>query len=153
MVHSDFINSPTEEQRILFSLRLGNLVSNGENTYCVAMIDLSRVYGLPIVVNDGSDVDTIAILHTPTPIPLTEEWLEKFGFTNKDDMNWWDVPEGNNHKSHHIMQMVNAWTWFIDFDDRGDNTHLVRGFNYVHELQNLCHSLTGEELTINREGL
>ena len=81
-------------------------------------------------------------------IPLSEEWLQKLGFTNKDDLNWWDMPGGNNHKAHHIMQMVNAWTWFIDFDDTGDNTHLVKGFNYVHELQNLCFVLTGEELTI-----
>ena len=82
------------------------------------------------------------------PIPLTEEWVLKFGFEREGNINWWNMPKESSYKAHHLMEMVNAWTWFIDFDDTGDNTHLVSGFNYVHQLQNLYFALTNTELEI-----
>lgn len=72
---------------------------------------------------------------TTTPIPLTEEWLIKFGF------------EGN------IIAVNDLW---IEHDgDVGyylaDDHSIGVGMDYikyVHQLQNLYFALTGEELTI-----
>ncbi len=72
------------------------------------------------------------------PIPLTEEWLIKFGF---------EIYKGveDIHYSHN-----NFW----DIDRRiGGNyfrcDHLeLENIKYVHQLQNLYFALTSEELTI-----
>ena len=68
------------------------------------------------------------------PIPLTEEWLIKFGFEYSDlngDSGLWKIPP---------FQIYGKYNQFI-YDYRLD-------VNYVHQLQNLYFALTGEELTI-----
>jgi hypothetical protein len=70
------------------------------------------------------------------PIPLTEEWLLKFGF--KKTNNW-----NNVQYTKGIMQIRNLNTLFL----YGRN-HSQIDFKYVHTLQNLYFALTGEELTI-----
>lgn len=78
------------------------------------------------------------------PIPLTEEWLLKFGFIKFDS------------------EKIYA-EWFLDFDGdlkykimqdkRYDNTFIMTNeykpikLQYIHQLQNLYFALTGEELT------
>lgn len=69
-------------------------------------------------------------------IPLTEEWLEKFGFQIRDDMMPYLEKLGlldNDGKYYY---------W-------GEESVDVK-IKYVHQLQNLFHSLTGEELTIKQ---
>ncbi len=73
------------------------------------------------------------------PIPLTEEWLLKFGFEKK----------GVNRT---------RWIfWKIDLveDEKGiysfDESRIYIDINYVHQLQNLYFALTGEELTFKSE--
>lgn len=82
---------------------------------------------------EGFYIDSINICNFE-PIPLTEEWLERFGFTQGMGGEWCakDV----------------AWTvWF-------DGERLSVGFwqgnepKYVHSLQNLYFALTGLELSI-----
>jgi hypothetical protein len=65
------------------------------------------------------------------PIPLTEEWLLKFGF--KID-------------KQHECDFASIGVFTISFRDNFfyDYTNL----KYVHQLQNLYFALTGEELTI-----
>ena len=66
------------------------------------------------------------------PIPLTEEWLLKFGFEYNDlngDSGLWKIPP---------FQIYGKYNQFI-YDYRLD-------VNYVHQLQNLYFALTGEEL-------
>lgn len=69
------------------------------------------------------------------PIPLTEEWLEKFGFV-WDGMWWWDkggfgysFVEGRC--SHEVKKNVFCELPF---------------YLYVHQIQNLYFALKGEEL-------
>jgi hypothetical protein len=71
------------------------------------------------------------------PIPLTEEWLEKFGFEYSDlngDSGLWKIPP---------FQIYGKYNQFI-YDYRLD-------VNYVHQLQNLYFALTGQELNQNKE--
>jgi hypothetical protein len=71
------------------------------------------------------------------PIPLTEEWLFKFGFEYSDlngDSGLWKIPP---------FQIYGKYNQFI-YDYRLD-------VNYVHQLQNLYFALTGQELNQNEE--
>ena len=78
---------------------------------------------------------TAFTLDSVNSIPLTEEWLEKFGFT-KGKFNYkWQF--GN----FIYDQKLKLWTWFgVQLHD-----YLIE---FVHQLQNLYLALTGQELTI-----
>ena len=68
------------------------------------------------------------------PIPLTEDWLCKFGF--EKDSFYWSLKDLS-----------------IDFEKNGYSYVIgsgATGFKYVHQLQNLYFALTGEELTIKK---
>lgn len=85
-------------------------------------------------------------------IPLTEEWLLKFGFDvdyNDDEMS----------KQFHLLMndydlMLEHYVSDIDSDkcclelSHAYTDQIGRTVYYVHQLQNLYFALTGEELTI-----
>jgi len=78
------------------------------------------------------------------PVPLTEEWLVKFGF------------EKLNHKMSNCTVFIKG-CWRIATNDFlnyslwheriSPPTWSLSYLQYVHQLQNLYHALTGEELT------
>ena len=68
------------------------------------------------------------------PIPLTEEWLVKFGFDNLGAYGW---GIGYFH-----IRFRNIHKFYFPLKNR-----LVR-IKHVHKLQNLYFALTNEELTI-----
>lgn len=74
------------------------------------------------------------------PIPLTEEWLLKFGFKKQHDLHY---------KRDIILRFVGCELCFNrgDIDDI-DNIDFITWLNYVHQLQNLYFCLTGDELTV-----
>jgi hypothetical protein len=83
------------------------------------------------------DFENNNITQNLQPIPLTEEWLLKFGFEYSDlngDSGLWKIPP---------FQIYGKYNQFI-YDYRLD-------VNYVHQLQNLYFALTGEELNQNKE--
>ena len=66
------------------------------------------------------------------PIPLTEEWLLKFGFKKDNNFTWVNL-------EMELMQREDGfWIWL------GADLYL----EHVHQLQNLYFALTGEELII-----
>lgn len=76
------------------------------------------------------------------PIPLTEEWLLKFGF-NKDLDN--DLFLNINSNSFLVWQNNNIE--LLDYE----NNKCICFCKYVHTLQNLYFALTSEELTIKQQ--
>jgi hypothetical protein len=75
------------------------------------------------------------------PIPLTEEWLLRFGF-EKNDNNQFILMEG----SVDILfnKDLNGWTCDgINFS--------INMTEHVHQLQNLYFVLTGEELKLKED--
>jgi hypothetical protein len=82
------------------------------------------------------------------PIPLTEEWLKRFGFNHYscDGDGYWYLGE----------QLTDCGgVGFVDYDftiykdsdgSWGSETITMRNVKYVHQLQNLYFALTGEEL-------
>ena len=77
------------------------------------------------------------------PIPLTEEWLLKFGFMFEKNHYGYSFPEHSD--------------WLLEFN-KANNKWWVRyglekidceRLSYVHQLQNLVFALTGEELKLS----
>lgn len=73
------------------------------------------------------------------PIPLTEEWLLKFGFIKMD----WTENENCYEKSFVLQKDDKEGYNLMDND-----VATLQQFKYVHQLQNLYFALTGEELTL-----
>jgi hypothetical protein len=75
-------------------------------------------------------------------IPLSEEWLKKFGFEFERQtvggFERWETIHGV-HKAH-IKLLDKKFSWAI-----GEYTQHIL---YVHQLQNLYFTLTGTELTV-----
>lgn len=72
------------------------------------------------------------------PIPLTEEWLVKFGFKKNETYCFIDIK--NN------IQLMNISNKYFRLYYRG--VSLIIDIYYVHQLQNLYFDLTQKELTI-----
>jgi len=84
-------------------------------------------------------------LESIKPIPLTEEWLVKFGFTNEVV----NVLENDNFK----MSISYYDGWHLSYKEKqcfGSSEVYLYPANIgsVHALQNLYFSLTGQELTL-----
>jgi hypothetical protein len=78
------------------------------------------------------------------PIPLTEEWLLKFGFEKSNDLD-----------SFYHLRLINDWTKLFYDPKHGvcelsvsNHGAMIRKLKSVHQLQNLYFALTGEELII-----
>jgi hypothetical protein len=111
-------------------LRIGNLVKGKEiNVYwTVEAIDTHSIFSY----GKWRSLDAFE------PIPLTEDFLLKFGFYRHIKL------------SNHNGWLLNGW--FInsknyDFMVLGSSVVLAK-INHVHQLQNIYHALEGEELTL-----
>jgi len=78
------------------------------------------------------------------PIPLTEEWLVKFGFEEDDSLlDPLDTPNGNFWVEYN-KEFVCIHLPFFEFM-YADGSGVIE-IKHVHQLQNLYSALTGEEL-------
>lgn len=121
-------------------LRIGNLVrrvKTGEIMYILA-VDISTIH-------QG--------LLTVEGIPLTEEWLLRFGLKPNSDKSifmlterpQWDDVTIRDYGKNQTPSQVNYSVWY------GDAPIMDQPLQYVHQIQNLYFALTGKELTINHE--
>ena len=76
-------------------------------------------------------------------IPLTEEWLLKFGFLSDGDGFLKDI------KHNELFIHLNHFNEVIFQIGYKDNWSMNMSIRYVHQLQNLYFALTGEELSVN----
>ena len=91
------------------------------------------------------------------PIPLTEEWLLKFGFeknyvmsdnhSNEYDINKTDRLDLNN-KYLRVRTDNKFFSVFNHSNCNYDKVQFITGIKHVHQLQNLFFCLVGKELTI-----
>jgi hypothetical protein len=102
-----------------------------------------------------------ATVEDTSPIPLTEDWLLKFGFLPKNfglklPQGWYELKYLSNQHDEMITTWVSVLININSFscvicdeypDEIGANTK--QSIRYIHQLQNLYFALTGEELTIN----
>lgn len=133
-------------------LRIGNYLYYEHTTHIVSGVHGNKVYswwvkdGQPVIEYEAKDISGtqvenpyIDVISQYEPIPLTEEWLEKFGFEKNENglyklFNQSEVPILLNGD-------LNGWTCDgINFS--------INNTQYVHQLQNLYFALTNEELKL-----
>ena len=113
-------------------LRIGNWVNNNEEDY--------QITSATILQLERGD-------STAKPIPLTEEWLIKFGFKKDDtgvDVFDQDYFEWYQKEFPIIGMLSQSNDKSYIFDENTDTLKIY----YVHQLQNLYFALTNEELTM-----
>ena len=90
-----------------------------------------------ITANDLVELDSDPLDDYYQPLPLTEEWLLKFGFKKSDNY-------GNDEYRLDGYSYFRGSFYISDCDECGESVEI----NFVHELQNLYFALTKKELTI-----
>ena len=117
-------------------LRLGNLVydSNKRERYVSAI-----GVGNTIWFDDKADYSPKYYSDHKNihPIPLTTEWLEKFGFDKRFDSYWKSAYSNGD-----------CWDFIIQNETEGVFVFKFTKIQYIHELQNLFWILTGKELEV-----
>lgn len=123
-------------------LRLGNLINTKNpnmNPFKIEAIEREKAGGYN---NFGSFVYWYC--NDFEPIPLTEEWLLKFGFAHKFD-NIYTYPF---RISDNLVVEMKFEGWAENISLFTNGFFSSNSVKYVHQLQNLYFSLTGQELTI-----
>jgi hypothetical protein len=83
------------------------------------------------------------------PIPLTEKWLTDFGFTGDEGHVIKDISQNKFRPLKIIINLNGEGGIYISAWDEDDEVVLYEGSQYfIHQLQNLIHALTGEELIL-----
>ena len=113
-------------------LRLGNLILLDGVIIEVSIIDL-RVLDNPMMTKATDKFK---------PIPLTEEWLIKFGFRPNKHGYIFDTFRVKNWVTGFFYGYIPV---FLDGEEEDIEDVQIK---YVHQLQNLYFALTGEELKI-----
>ena len=121
-------------------LRIGNLVNSTLLNEC-RKIDAWALSVIEQGNYQNSHNTTITVFE---PIPLTEEWLLKFGFSKSP----FDKTSLQYKKDIYSL-IGNEENWFCL--SVGNFVHTKVRIQYLHQLQNLYFALTGEELTIKTE--
>ncbi len=114
-------------------LRIGNLVINICNNEAVEVV--IGVFEDEIYLSSNSSLK----IEDLTPIPLTEEWLLKLGLVYNDERKSY----GNETKLS-VLKVCSSFVAEV-YEDAA-----VKQVRYVHELQNLYHAITGNELEIKQ---
>jgi hypothetical protein len=129
-------------------LRIGNLVEEKVLGYCKVDTILRKTAQVSKDESQSYSIDIENLL----PIPLTPELLIKCGFKHQDGSYF--IIEKYDEEFEGIR---NAYDFSINFyngeyqlmNGCGDTEYVIgRTFNYLHELQNLFHALTNEELCV-----
>ena len=120
-------------------LRIGNYVkfdNHEDEYYKVSGCDISELSDELIDLN-------------ASPIPLTEEWLLKFGFIRHHYDYANDVIYIKNIADNEIDNAEFEWGVYPNELGSGIQIKNRKSLKYVHQLQNLYFALTGEELILN----
>lgn len=135
-------------------LRIGNLVCVGENALHADGGGKNQIYEISEL---KTDVVQFRMFHAGEyykdlkPIPLTEEWLLNFLFTKLDNLDTFELKDGN-YRSIQIDLNSNGIEIYLCGTDSVMSSQCfpVDNVKYVHQLQNLFFALTGEELTLEK---
>lgn len=138
-------------------LRIGNLVTNEfYESFCdIIKVESIHEGGINVIASDDDKpygmaqplLDFEYTFDKLKPIPLTEEWLLKFGFLKDDRKSKHAILSTMYFLGHglKLWSIINGTRFRHDF-----NCDYLTGINidYVHQLQNLVFTLTGEELKL-----
>jgi hypothetical protein len=122
-------------------LRIGNLVSqNGFYGYVYSIESAEPRNDIRFSDKDIITLFDNGMTYVPIdeiePIPLTEEWLIKFGFNKVCSMY---IRISDINEMEFFDNIITFKDWFCKLEKK---------IQYVHQLQNLYFALTNTELTI-----
>lgn len=124
-------------------LRIGNFCAWGyldKTIYPERLGTIWNITNKSVLVKTKTHKHTVGIDRV-MPIPLTEEWLLKFGLIkvkNIDEDSIWMFNDINfTYETERCLVILDRY--------------IISVCKYVHQLQNLYFALTGEELTINEK--
>lgn len=118
-------------------LRIGNLVDH----ISFGVVPISAVAYDALMTNYENN-NYWDDLKFHKPIPLTEEWLIKFGFNEN----------GEIEDENFLFQVIFYDCWRVYYEEKekyGNAKCYLEGYYNMHELQNLYFSLTKTELQLN----
>lgn len=119
-------------------LRIGNLINSPNGIISVSGIETDFNE-----FSEGEETVNDFLISNLNPIQLTEEWLLKFGFQYNGKVLILKFKDGVFDEGNCIEYFKGRDYTEIKFGYYGNSK-----IKYVHQLQNLYHALTGEELTI-----
>ena len=122
-------------------LRIGNWVNlyGDYDSQVTGLTNTKKVW----CVNNPHDENCAWETTQIKPIPLTEEWLLKFGFD--DGIN--DYLAFCRFKKGNFVVVREQDIYSYPYEDYEGNEFDLE-LKHIHQLQNLYHSLTGNELTL-----
>ena len=123
-------------------LRLDNYICINNNLHPCRVKEITMS---SVVVESIKENYSEPTINSMNPIPLTEEWLIKFGFKKKENSLFTKKLE-YIYNSLKYCEDYKIWIYYNDNNDAACNS--IADLNFVHELQNLYFALTNEELTM-----
>jgi len=111
-------------------LRIGNYVIDNRDD------SIHRITAGTIHSFEFSNKDILS------PIPLTEEWLLRFGFKQRESKDWF------YNDKFVIEKYFGKDRFCIRFRVFENESIEIAKVDFVHQLQNITHSLTGTELIL-----
>lgn len=127
-------------------LRIGNLIGYLFQRYpdLNKIVTVDSILGNQIQATSG---EFVLLEQEAIPIPLTEEWLLKFGFEKSKKLGALHEFEKDN-----LQLIFNGVDYdaFLNSEEHGFG-EIGTSIKYVHQLQNLFFALTGTELTLKNE--
>lgn len=132
-------------------LRIGNLVQSYADIITVEYVDKRFIKG---VFNRVDIYNTSIAVKNVNPIPLTEEWLLKFGF---EKVEYSDERHGFGNEYNLKVNEDMFFNYSDDFslciyrskESMKNEIGIIPEWDaikHVHQLQNLYYSLTGKEI-------
>lgn len=128
------------ENLLAKDLRIGNLIKWVDDETQVIPITAIRLINFSVGMEDIE------------PIPLTEKWLNVFGFKKKvlsDDSEYYYTLELNDNKYCDLAIISGDKNGFIEVTLFPYEEWFM--YKYVHELQNLFFAITGTELELKTD--
>jgi hypothetical protein len=131
-------------------LRVGNIVDLYKGVihyrttyvYSISIEGINDEYGNSTAFFNAEDNSEYAV----KPIPLTEEWLLRFGFKEEERSAYYD----NSHRFLKDDFLYDLKDGSLTIAFSMDEGNLAVKAPYVHQLQNLYFALTGKELINNQ---
>ena len=125
-------------------LRIGNYYNYYDETCVGYLLGISYSSFSPNSTKlalsvEGGGWTQVEELDDIKPIPLTEEWLLKYGFKQYETVGI---------KTHNYIKGNFKFNSAVLWDAEYKGIHIENKILYVHQLQNLYFVLTGEELTL-----
>jgi hypothetical protein len=128
----------------------------------VEILSINSSFDVLDVKNIGGYITEQCPLKDFEPIPLTEEWLLKLGFKVKDrksnlNTDIFYIPTFEIDYCLFYADFRLDYGLYVEYTDSPfpeDDEKLYPitfEIKYIHQLQNLLYSLTGEELTIKQD--